>query len=372
MRTAKFRAHGFRWAAAGFAGAAALVVTGVFAAVSSAAPAPATAPVLVGGTIESQTLTSSTGTWTGTGTITYAYRWQRCNADTSACADISGAVTNTYTLGSADVGNTVRAVVTAADASVGSADAASAATAVITALAAARPASTTPPTITGTPTAGLTLTAVEGVFAGAVPVTYSYVWQRCDVNGTGCAAVPGAIAKTFLLAPADVGATFRVAVTAINASGSGSATSVPTAVIAAGAPASLIKLANGTMSVAAADVKGTQRLIITKVKTSKKQPIRSRKPFTITVRVTDTRGYVVRNALVYLIGLPYNRILRTPEHKTLQNGTATFTVVATRLQPLKIGARVVIFARARVEGDKLLAGASSRRLVEVVFGAPAG
>ena len=52
------------------------------------------------------------------------------------------------------------------------------------------------------------------------------------------------------------------------------------------------------------------------------------------------------------------------------NGTATFTIVPTRLQPLQLGARIVIFARARVEGDQLLAGASTRRLVEIVFGAP--
>ena len=48
----------------------------------------------------------------------------------------------------------------------------------------------------------------------------------------------------------------------------------------------------------------------------------------------------------------------------------TFTLTPTKLQPLKVGARLVLFARARVEGDSLLAGASTRRLVEVVFGDP--
>ena len=360
-----------RFGAMVMAAMTAIVLSGLCASVSSAATGIVVAPTLAGGTVESQTLTSSTGTWTGTGTITYAYRWQRCNADSSACADISGAVANVYTLGSADVGNTVRSVVTATDSGgPPGTDAASATTTAITALAAAAPASTMPPTITGTPTSGQILTAVEGLFAGAVPVTYTYQWQRCDANGATCVAVPAGVTKTFTLARADVGATLRVSVTATNASGSGAATSVPTAVIAEGLPASLIKLADGSFSVAAADVKGKQRLIISSVKTTLKQPIRSRAPFTVTVRVTDTRGYVVRNALVYLQGLPYNRILRTPEHKTLQNGTATFTVVATRLQPLKVGARVVIFARARVEGDALLTGASSRRLVEIVFGPP--
>ena len=100
------------------------------------------------------------------------------------------------------------------------------------------------------------------------------------------------------------------------------------------------------------------------------QPLHTRAPFRVTFTVTDTRGYVVRNALVYLIGLPYNRIQTVPEQKTGQDGTATFTLTPTSLQPLKVGARLVIFGRARVEGDSLLAGASTRRLVEVVFGAP--
>ncbi len=363
--------HRPRWSIAASAAIAALAIAGPLASTSAAATAPLTAPTLAGGTIESQTVTVSTGTWTGTGAITYTYRWQRCNADASACADISGAVVNTYTLGSADVGNTVRAVVSATDTTGPPAtDAASAPTAVITARAAAAPASTVPPTITGTPATGQTLTAVEGTFAGAVPVTYAYQWQRCDATGAICTALPAVVTKTFLLTAPDVGATLRVRVTATNASGSGSATSVPTALIARGAPASLIKLANGTSSVAAADVKGTERLILSSFKLSTSQPIRSRKPFTISFRVTDTRGYAVRNALVYLVGLPYNRILRTPEHKTLQDGTVTFTILPTRLQPLKLGARVVIFARARVQGDTLLTGASTRRLVEVVFGAP--
>ena len=57
-----------------------------------------------------------------------------------------------------------------------------------------------------------------------------------------------------------------------------------------------------------------------------------------------------------------------PEGGPGTSGTVTLTFVPTRLQPLKLGARLVIFARARVAGQKLLTGASSRRLVEIVFG----
>jgi hypothetical protein len=147
---------------------------------------------------------------------------------------------------------------------------------------------------------------------------------------------------------------------------------VPTAIVSAGAPASLIKLSNGTLSVAAADVNGIQRLILSRFTVDTPQPIHTRNPFKITFQVTDTRGYVVRDALVYIIGLPYNRIPNLPEQKTLQDGTVTFTLAPTKLQPLKLGARIVLFARARVEGTNVVRGATSQRLIEVVFGAPIG
>ncbi len=337
-----------------------VALAGIFASVSLAAAVNTVAPAITGTAAQGQTLTVSTGTWTGTGAITYAYRWQRCNTDASACANITGAVANTYTLGSADVGNTVRAVVTATDTTGPPTDAAAPITALVTPGA--------QPTVTGTPAVGQTLTAVEGTFTGAPPSTYAYQWQRCDATGAACVAIPTAVSKTYVLAAADLARSLRVLVTATNATGSSSATSVPTAVIAAGPPASLIKLANGTMSVAAADVTGSERLILSSFKVNTPQPIRSRKSFTVTFQVTDTRGYRVRDALVYVIGLPYNRIGRVPEGKTGQDGTVTLKLVPTRLQPLKLGARLVIFARARVAGQKLLTGASSRRLVEIVFG----
>ena len=186
----------------------------------------------------------------------------------------------------------------------------------------------------------------------------------------GCLPITGATAKTYLLTSAAVGKTVRVVVTATNANGARTSTSVPTAVVDQGAPASLVKLPNGLTSVDAADVKLPARLILSKFKVQQTQPLHTRAPFRVTFTVTDTRGYVVRNALVYLIGLPYNRILTATEQRTAQDGTVTFTLTPTKLQPLKVGARLVIFARARVEGDSLLAGASTRRLVEVVFGAP--
>ncbi len=328
---------------------------------------------MTGAAQQGQTLTTTNGTWTngvgGTGTITYEIAWQRCNPDVTGCADISGATTHSYTLGAADVGSVVRSTVKATDTSGTSDPQASAATSTVTAATSLAPANTTPPTITGTPANGQTLSAVDGQWTGATPITFSYVWQLCDATGAGCLPITGATAKTYVLTTSAVGKTLRVQVTAANAHGTRASTSVPTAVVA-GTPTTLVKLANGATSIDASEVSLPARLILSKFRVQQSQPLHTRAPFRVTFTVTDTRGYVVRNALVYLIGLPYNRIQTVPEQKTGQDGTATFTLTPTSLQPLKVGARLVIFGRARVEGDSLLAGASTRRLVEVVFGAP--
>ena len=60
-----------------------------------------------------QTLTADPGEWSGTTPITFTYQWRRCNSGGQQCADITGAITRTYLVRSADVGNTLRVRVTA-------------------------------------------------------------------------------------------------------------------------------------------------------------------------------------------------------------------------------------------------------------------
>ncbi len=358
---------------AGFAGALAVLavcLTVVSTSGAAGGPTNTVAPAVTGTAQQGKTLTTSTGTWTGTGgTITYGFQWQRCNPDSTACADIIGATSQTYTIGSADASNTLRSNVSATD-TTGTASQPSATTATVTAAANLAPVDTAPPTIAGTPSSGQTLTAANGTWTGAAPIAYSYVWELCDATGAACQPIAGATAPTYVLTTSAVGKTVRLQVTASNASGAVAGTSVPTAVIGTAGPVTLVKLSNGLTSVDASEVKLPYRLILSKFRVQQTQPLRSRAPFRVSFTVTDTRGYVVRNSLVYVIGLPYNRILSATEQRTAQDGTVSFQLTPTKLQPLKIGARLVIFARARVEGDSLLAGASTRRLVEVVFGAP--
>ena len=88
-------------------------------------------PPTISGTVQpGQTLTAAPGTWSGA-TSTVTYRWERCDGTGANCADLPGAVAPTYALQDADVGSTLRVVVTATSA-FGEASAESAPTAIVT------------------------------------------------------------------------------------------------------------------------------------------------------------------------------------------------------------------------------------------------
>lgn len=71
-------------------------------------PVNTVAPVVTGTATVGQTLTTTNGTWTAAPAITgFTYQWQR------GASNIGGATSSTYVLQTADIGNTVRCVVTA-------------------------------------------------------------------------------------------------------------------------------------------------------------------------------------------------------------------------------------------------------------------
>ncbi len=92
----------------------------------------------------------------------------------------------------------------------------------------AAPVNTAPPTISGLPVQGKTLTATRGSWRNTSS-SYTYQWRDCA--SSGCRAIPGATSSLHTLQASDVRYTIDVVVTARNSWGSTSATSAATAVV---------------------------------------------------------------------------------------------------------------------------------------------
>ncbi len=197
-----------------------------------AAPANSSPPLISGTATEGQSLTATTGSWTGSPT-SYAYQWEDCSTGGVSCTNIASATISSYTLSSADVGHTVRVVVTATNTG-GSTPASSAATATVAAdpppPPPPAPTNTVPPAVSGSAVEGETLSASSGTWTGS-PTSFAYQWQDCNVLGEGCSNVSGATASSYKLAVSDVGSTIRVVVIASNAGGSTPASSAATGAI---------------------------------------------------------------------------------------------------------------------------------------------
>ena len=203
-----------------------------YAVLPPATPPSNTAPPAVSGQAnQGSSLSASTGTWSGSTPMSFAYQWQRCDSQGANCADLVGATASSYTLGSSDVGSTVRVVVTASN-NAGSAATPSAATAVV---GAAAPVNTAPPVVSGTPTEGQTLRTSTGSWTGSGTITYAFQWRRCDASGGNCVAV--GTGQSYTLVASDVGSTIESAVTATNSGGSTTAVSSPTATVASASSA---------------------------------------------------------------------------------------------------------------------------------------
>jgi hypothetical protein len=354
------------------AGLAGLVALAAFAGAGGATPATRAAPpsntskpTIMGEAREGETLTATTGSWRGDRPISYSFQWIRCTVRISNCNEIRGATRNAYRLTANDVGRRLLVSVTARNAD-GDRSASSDPTPEIAQRANA-PANSAPPTISGTPQEGQPLAVSNGTWTGTAPITFAYGWQRCDRNGGSCAPIVGAAAQQYKLTSADVNNTVRAVVTARNAAGSTSATTVPSAVIVPRqppGPEGQVRLPNGKVSVPISGVELPTRLVIDQVRFAP-NPVRSRNvTITARFRVSDTRGFVVRGALVFVRSVPL-LTSTPPEQTTQQDGTVTFQMTPRANFPLKRGVNVQFFIRARKAGESALAGVSTRRLVQL-------
>ena len=205
-------------------------------AAPTVAPNNTSEPRVTGTTRVGQVLRSTRGTWTGTEPIDYEYRWFRCDGrgapDASDCRRITNADNATYELRQADAGFRIRSQVVARNDD-GQDTATSNPTNIVTA---AKPVNTTEPSITGTARVGSTLEANRGQWAGDTPITYLFVWLRCNDKGDNCSEIQGANDTSYEVRDADTGRTIRVRVIARNDRGSTSAISNPTGVVGSNQP----------------------------------------------------------------------------------------------------------------------------------------
>jgi hypothetical protein len=347
---------------AGIAGLALPASGGASAAAT--APKNTSEPTISGAAEEGRTLSATQGGWSGSTPFSFAYRWVRCGSDGglpdgSNCIFIGGATKSKYTLVRADVGFRIRVRVTATN-SAGSATAASNATAAVV----GPPVNTAAPTVQGSLVAGSVITANPGTWSGRQPIQFSYRWLRCNTAGGECASISGGVGagRTYQLRSADLGHKMRFYVTAKNAIASRTALSGESAVVTEPLPSGGVKLPTGEVSIPVTSIPRDQRMYVAQVKFTPRL-VRSRKQaITVRVRVQDTRGYVVRDALVFVRSTP--RVTSGATQPTAMDGWVTFQVVPLSTFPAKKGA-VQFFVKAYRTGDPPLAGVAGYRLVQV-------
>jgi hypothetical protein len=324
-------------------------------------------PSVRGTAQEGQTLAGQTGQWlmdNGLACIdcTRRWTWQRCNADTSGCADIPGATTFNYTLVAADVGTRIRLVewIFKRDCGAGSSqdplnppcadiekNAVSALTEVVAPRAVTIAQASAPPTLQGVAMEDEVLRATGGTWAGPGTIRKAIFWQRCNAVGEACATIVGATGEAYRLTSADVGARLRVIETATNEGGTAQAVSQPTGVVVE------LRPSRTRPTIAASRVELPHRLIVDRIVVRQ-----SGSRVTVQIRVSDDRGFRVSGVLVraqptaFLAGSAAARA-------TAQTGWATFSYRA-------IGSGTTyVYAEASKRGERAQSGVSSANLFRI-------
>lgn len=178
-----------------------------------------------------QTVTGSVGSWSGKLPITFDYTFEKCSSDGTLCIPLPTPKPEqppfpsfaSIPVGLDLVGWRLAFHVWATN-SIGQANQRSALTSPV---AANPPVASAKPTIGGLNAVGTQLVATNGTWSNPAggTIVYSYEWQRCDAYGNACKTIPGANTNVYLQVPSDLGATFRISVTATGRSGAAAALS---------------------------------------------------------------------------------------------------------------------------------------------------
>jgi hypothetical protein len=332
---------------------------------NGAMPRELAPPTISGTARQGKTLHGGAGTWAGARPLHLSFDWLRCDGQGRGCGTISDR--RDYTLGGADVGHRLRLDVTAAN-RFGSTTAHSSPTPVVVAAVAPappKPVNTGSPTVSGTAQQGRVLAATTGSWTGATPLTFLYQWARCNSQGQGCSPVTGSLAQpTYTVTAGDVGHRLIVQVKAHNGFGDGFADSPPTAIVTAQPTQPFT-----SSVVSVGQVSLPDRLIIDHVQFTPNVVTSRSMPLVLRVHVAEIdHGKSVSGALVQGLAVPFNRLSTEPEVTTGPDGWATITYRVLPTFQIRRGNLVVMSVRARKQGENLLAGVSTRRLIAVAVG----
>ena len=183
----------------------------------AAPPSNTVAPQISGTARQGQSLSVSLGSWSAV-VNSYSFQWQRSADGGASWSDIAGASTANYVPLSADIGDAVRAKVTASNqGGSGSANAAA-----VGPVLSGAPVNTVPPTISGSPAQGHAL-SVSSTWNPTG--TLSYQWQRSTDSGASWSNISAATGASYTPQKSDEGARLRVNVSVSNSFGQASASS---------------------------------------------------------------------------------------------------------------------------------------------------
>jgi RHS repeat-associated protein len=198
-----------------------------------AKPVNISTPKITGEARAGKSLSEHHGSWTNEPTE-YTFQWERCDSKGENCIFPPHSSEQSYELGGADVGHTMRVIETAINAGGESEPAVSPPSLVVVPEV---PVSVSPPTITGTAVQGEYLSESHATWTNE-PTEYGYQWERCSESGGECTAIPGATLASYELTSEDVSHRLVVVETASNAGGpSKPAVSGPTIVVVGAVPA---------------------------------------------------------------------------------------------------------------------------------------
>ena len=236
----------------------------------------------------------------------------------------------------------------------------------------AKPKATNPPTISGTPQEGKTLTGDRGDWSNS-PTDYDYHWLRCGPNGGSCAVIVGAErANVHADVSVDVGNTIRFRVTAKNSDGSsncdvGTDRGDPEGGGADADTAGDLQRLPGGNPKQVAKMSLPTKLVIDRFESNPRVLTSGTQSFQLRVHVTSTSpcGGDVQGALVYGTATPFNQFT-IEEQPTDSTGWASLTF--QRLSNFPVNNKqgiLAMFLRARKSGENVLGGITGYRLVSV-------